>query len=228
MVAAALLLCAGCERRGASPHAEAPARTSPGAASPPPSAYPIPSVSAAPAPQAKPAPTSTPPATIAPVLRTGKSWPFHSWTRAEVVGFNEFPMTRGAPRFAYDERGFSPHVASHKPITEGRAKDALEIARLTGEVSVSKCPFPRHAVVLFDGDTPIASINVCFECGDIDAWPLWDAIDWQTATPAEQKLWLAREEKRQRAHPDALARWRRFFREEGLDPDKRYGPPRAE
>ena len=37
---------------------------------------------------------------------------------------------------------------------------------------ISKCPFPRHGIVFFDGDNnPVASANICFQCGDILVWP---------------------------------------------------------
>ena len=37
---------------------------------------------------------------------------------------------------------------------------------------MSKCAFPRHGVVFFNGDNePVASANICFQCEDILVWP---------------------------------------------------------
>lgn len=149
----------------------------------------------------------------APVERTGKTWPFHTWTRAEAVTFNQFRIRSEAPLRAYDEKGWSPHIVNHKRLDETLAKKAIEIVTAhEGDVSVSKCPFPRHAVVLFDEDVPVASINVCFQCGDIVLWPRWSpAPDWSTMSSAQQKAQMARNEKQLKRYEQVFPRWKKFF-----------------
>lgn len=148
--------------------------------------------------------------------RTGKSWPFHAWTRAEAVLFNQFPMRYPAQLRAYEENGWSADVAERKPLDDGMAKKAVEIVKAhEGDVAVSKCPFPRHAVVLFDGDVPVASINVCFTCGDIMLWPRWaPAPDWEKMTDAQRKTHWAREEKHLKRYEGVFPRWKTYFRDE--------------
>ena len=73
-----------------------------------------------------------------------------------------------------------------------------------GEVLVSKCAFPRHGVVFFDKkDNPIASVSICFECGDILVWPEWD----QRPAASLNKYGRAFMKKYDRT----MARWKTFF-----------------
>jgi hypothetical protein len=84
---------------------------------------------------------------------------------------------------------------------------------------MTKCPFPRHAVVLYDHDVPVASVNVCFECGDILLWPRLGppAIDWDKLTPAQTKKALAELEadgaKKQKLFGQVFPKWKTFFRD---------------
>ncbi len=209
---------------------------SPPAAAPPPPSPPAEIVAAAPVPAAAPSATPTVPTAAAagadagapppaPVPRTGKIWPFHAWTRAEAVTFNKFAQRPYVPLVAYGDKGWSPHVAERKPITLALAKKAFEIADTTGDLDVSKCPFPRHAVVFFDGDLPVASANVCFECGDIVLWPhYWDSMP----TDAPKKERDAAMKKRKGAYAIqeiTLSRWREFFsRDLQITTEERYDP----
>lgn len=107
-----------------------------------------------------------------PVKREGKAWPFHKWDRAEAVVLNWQPYGKGTVLRAYDDRGWTPKLAYRTSLDAAAAKRAVDLVlEAKGELEVSKCAVPRHAVVLFDGDTPIASINVCFTCHDILLWP---------------------------------------------------------
>jgi hypothetical protein len=135
----------------------------------------------------------------APVERTGKTWPFHAWDRAEAFTFNRFPMGPGAPFRIYDDNGWSKHVADKKPLDAALSKQAVDLV-LAGksELEMTKCPFPRHAVVLYDHDVPVASINVCFECGDILLWPRW--------TPPESA-------KLEKLFAQVFPKWKTFFRD---------------
>lgn len=171
---------------------------------------------------------TSPPAAPPPVDRAGKVWPFHPWDRAEAVTFNRFAMRPGVPLHAYDERGWSPHLAERKRLASAQAKSAVDLVTETrGDVLISACPFPRHAVVLFDGDVPVASINVCFSCGDILLWPRW------SIEPASEKLTkrgraeLELQRKKQLALYDKVfPQWTSFFRDDvGVAIDE---PPRDE
>lgn len=201
------VVLAGCASGNAKteppPHATAPA--------------PAPMASApAPEPSAVPIDAGAPPAEVVavdagPVMppaveRTGKVWPFHAWDHAVAVTFNEFPMRPRTQLRAYDEHGWSPHVVDKKPLDAAKAKKAVDLATATnGDVLVSKCPFPRHAVVLFEGEVPVASINVCFECGDILLWPRWEPEgDWSEAKQAKQM----------KLYDKTFPRWKTFFRDD--------------
>lgn len=99
-----------------------------------------------------------------------------------------------------------------------RAKKAVGyVTQTLGGVDVSKCPFPRHAVVLYDGDVPVASINVCFECGDILIWPPWDQKPEPDYEKMTDKEWKARElfyERKMKLYEKAFPKWQAFFRDE--------------
>lgn len=155
---------------------------------------------------------ASPPAAVS---RTGSVWPFHAWSRAEAVSFNVFAMRPDVPLHAYDERGWSPHVVERRAVTVAQGKEAVSLlAASEGEILVSKCPFPRHAVVLFDGDTPVASINLCFECGDILTWPASPPEpQGPSAKKVSDKERMAREEKRLKLYDRVFPRWRAFFSE---------------
>ena len=108
-----------------------------------------------------------------PVTRTATVWPMHAFDRAEAVTFN-WVAEQWMPHlsnYAYDEHGWNQHLAERHPITIAQAKRAIELLHTFGEFEWTGCTFARHAVVLFEGDTPVASINVCFECGAVLSWP---------------------------------------------------------
>lgn len=168
-----------------------------------------------------PAPAPKP----APVKREGKAWPFHRWTRAEAVTFNQFAMRQGVSMVAYDEGGWSQHVVDRKPIDDSAARKALELTKATeGDVAVSKCPFPRHAVVLYDDTVPIASINVCFQCGDIVLWPPWKPEpDYSKFTPKQFNELEAAHKKQLGLYDKVFPKWQTFFRDEvGFRIDAKY------
>ena len=158
---------------------------------------------------------ATPPG---PVARKGTLWPFHPWSRAEAVRFNEFPMRPGIPLYACGDGGLSPHIVEKIPISVAMAKRAVELLQRTrGAVEVSKCPFPRHAVILYDGDVPVASINVCFSCGDILVWPKWDAVpepDWDHMTDQRRKAYEAAQKSAMTAYEQTFPMWKSYFRDQ--------------
>ena len=220
-----LVVIAGCGGSRATPQPSAvastpsvaPSAAPPGVSAAAPSAPPplatADTDASAPSPPAAPAPRP------APVERTGKTWPFHTWDRAVAVTFNQFPMRADAQLRAYDEKGWSPHIVDRKTLTDATAKKSLEIVTAHGgDVAVSKCPFPRHAVVLYDGDVPVASINVCFQCGDVMLWPRWSSApepDWNKMTSKQVEAHHAREAKRvDRYEATFLPRWKAYFRDD--------------
>lgn len=170
---------------------------------------------------------STPPA--APpvkVTRSGKTWPFHAWNRAEAVTFNLFPMRPGVPTLAYDDvRGWSPYLVDRKALDAAQGSKALSFVMQTkGSVDVSKCPFPRHAVVLYEGELPVATINVCFACGDIVVWPEWrEQPDLGASTKPKQEEQLIRYRQYMKIYDAVFLKWQNFFRDEvGFPVDNKY------
>ena len=82
------------------------------------------------------------------------------------------------------------------------------LRRTQGEMDVSECPYPRHAVVLLAGEIPVGSINVCFACGDILIWPPFK----------REASWARKKEKMydklMRVYEDVFPQWTRFFEED--------------
>ena len=120
-------------------------------------------------------------------LRT--SWPPSPWKKARAYAFNQQEYGPGSQLYAYKEGTWNPSITAELELTNQQAYDALELThRLGGTLKVSKCAFPRHAVVFFDEqDQPIASVNVCFQCGDILVWPPYSTDeDWNQQRFAEQ------------------------------------------
>lgn len=133
-------------------------------------------------------------------------WPFHAWDRAEAITYNHVPYGPGVPLRVYDvEHGWSPKIVERRPISAEQAERAVGWVRATGgEVEVSKCAFPRHAVVLYAGEAPVGTVNVCFECGDILVWP-----DVGDAAPSERAY-----RKKLAAYKKVFPNWERLFRDE--------------
>lgn len=148
------------------------------------------------------------------VARSGKTWPFHAWNRAEAVTYNQFPMRPGVQLLAYDDiHGWSSHLVDRKALDDTKARRAVELVTATnGDVEVSKCPFPRHAVVLYEDAVPVATINVCFSCGDIILWPPWETPpNWDKLTDKEMKERMARHDKQLKLYEKTFPKWKTFF-----------------
>lgn len=163
----------------------------------------------------------------ASLVRKGKVWPFHAWNRAVAIRFNEFPMREAIPLYACNDQGLSPHIVEAIPISLPLAKKSVELLGQTqGAVAVSKCPFPRHAVILYDDDVPVASINVCFSCGDILVWPAWESIaepDWDHLTDAQLKAYEAAQRAHLARYEKTFPFWKTYFRDQiGFPIDAKY------
>ena len=163
---------------------------------------------------APPSGTSVSPPERAPGTTT-EQWPFQAWDRAEALTFNEFGRRRGVPLRVYQEDGWSEHIGKRKPIDHELTTEAMALVRATeGGLEVSKCPFPRHAVVLYLGDRPVASINVCFECGDILLWPRWRTEpDWEGMDDAQWAAHQRQMEARMAVYERVFPKWQSFFRD---------------
>ena len=152
------------------------------------------------------------------VTRTGTVLPYHAYDRAEAITFNQFSemaSPRGTLLEVYSQLGWSPHISERKPITGALTNKALDIVSTLGSWELTKCTFPRHAIVLYENDIPIASINVCFECGGILTWP-------QAPNPALHQLGpnatfaqeLAEEHRVNAIFGKLLKRWESFFHDD--------------
>ena len=108
---------------------------------------------------------------------TSGVWPFTEWSYTKAYTYN---FVEAGPRYqmtVFSEDGqLNPYLRSEKSITNNQALEVQKQVNTTrGTVMVSKCPFPRHAVVFFnDKDRPVGEVGVCFECGDIIAHPDFD------------------------------------------------------
>ncbi len=148
-----------------------------------------------------------PPPDAAPAIAT---WPFTAWDRAEAITFNHVEYGPRIPLYVYTaEQGWSPKLVERYPLTVEQGQRAVGWTIETrGEMEVSKCPFPRHAVVLYAGQTPVASINVCFSCGDILVWPPYEAL------PEDGKKLEKLYARKMKAYDVVFPRWEAFFRDE--------------
>jgi hypothetical protein len=126
------------------------------------------------------------------------------------------PIQPGVQLTAYDQRGWSPNIVEKKPLTKAQADRAAALVEATeGGVDVSKCPFPRHAVVLLEGELPVASINVCFECGDIRIWPPWsEEPSWDELTEKQRAALEARANRQMKLYEKTFPKWEAFFRDD--------------
>jgi hypothetical protein len=150
-----------------------------------------------------------------PPLVKSKTWPFVVWDHAEAFAFNHVEYGPDIPLRVYDEaNGWSKNIVEHKPIDQALAKHALELVLATrGEIEVSKCPFPRHAIVFYAGSRPVGTVNVCFTCGDILVWPdVQPPYDWSTA--AGERRAMRDMKKRMPLYDKVFPQWEKLFRDD--------------
>jgi hypothetical protein len=148
-------------------------------------------------------------------LEPTNTWPFFAWDSARAYAFNLRAPGPGHPLRVYDEaKGWNPTISIDKELSRERADRAVALLNETqGEMLVSKCPYPRHAVVLFANGVPVGSINVCFTCEDILIWPPWSRDPgWELK---KQNMYP----KLMKRHASVLGDWKRFFSESAGIPD---------
>jgi len=139
-------------------------------------------------------------------LVPSKRWPFNQWDSARAYTYNLRPMGRVESLMVHGEKGWISTIAQEKQIDPRLGKKALSMLRKTnGEMLVSKCPFPRHAIVLFAGQTPVGSINVCFECTDLLVWPPYHKSP--KTKKRKEKAWMKYGKIYDRVFPS----WKRLF-----------------
>jgi hypothetical protein len=186
------------------------------AASTTPGAPTNPAVSVAPTTATTPTTAAVPGAPTTPAQKTSR-WPFLAWDRAEAIAYNHVPYGPGVPLRVYDaDHGWSPKIVERRPITAEQGARVVEWVIATGgELEVSKCAFPRHAVVLYAGETPVGTANVCFECGDILVWPHIDAPpDYSAWDDKQERAWARKLKKKMAGYKRVFPQWERFFRDE--------------
>jgi hypothetical protein len=108
-------------------------------------------------------------------LKTPKrgAFPFAPWSYAKAYTYNFFP-DRPSQRVVVTKDGtWSPHIRSEQRIDDRIAQNAAQLTASTqGSIELTKCTFPRHAIVFFDAsDKPVAAANVCFDCEGLLVWP---------------------------------------------------------
>src|SRR5688572_13647871 len=150
-----------------------------------------------------------------------KEWPFHKWDRAEAILFNQVPDGPNEQLMVYEPKeGWNKRIAERKKIDDAQAKKAVGwVVQTNGMVPISKCPFPRHAVVLYFGNTPVGTANVCFQCGDILVWPDIDKPSELYAVGSEPRM-----KKKMAAYKTVFPLWRKLFEDEMKFPIKDFHP----
>jgi hypothetical protein len=195
------LLAVAC---GSQPPAASPQPTSEAAATPAEADEPAPPAEEA---AAAPDETATAAATEPGPLVPAKTWPFVEWDRAVAATYNLHVAGPSGSILAYSEKqGLSAAIKNARDISAEQAGKALALLEKThGEMMVSRCAYPRHAVILYAGDRPVASINVCFECGDILIDPPYDR------DPAAEQRKREMMGKLMKVYDRTFPQWKSFF-----------------
>ncbi len=158
-----------------------------------------------------------PPPEPRPALKKPKAgaFPFKTWSYAKAYTYNFFEDRPVPMRVVSEDAAWSPHIRSEQLIDEKHARRSAELVAVTrGSIEMTKCTFPRHAVVYFDrADKPVASVDVCFSCEAVLAWPDYERRENYNYERAASKF-----EK-------TLPLWRRLFEKElGLPTEYKTAP----
>lgn len=170
--------------------------------------------------EGKPAVVAIAPPSPRPAPKTPQkgTFPFVQWSYAKAYTFNFFQTQQAPLRVVESDGRWSPHINSEMLANDEIALRAAELVSATrGSVELTKCTFPRHAIVYFGtDDKPVASANVCFDCEAVLAWP-----DYPKPDDFNQARMAGKFEK-------ALPLWRRLFeRDLALPIDWRTGDTRS-
>ncbi len=127
---------------------------------------------------------------------------------------------------AYPPAQAGQAVRMGQSITHEQAQRAASLVNETkGTVEISSCPFPRHAIVFFDEkEKPVASVNVCFECGDILAWPPYPSKNESGSGLLSGMTRFMEETGQLKQYDRVFPLWRGLFLDELRMPD--YGARR--
>ncbi|KAB2941743.1 MAG: hypothetical protein K8F92_10275 [Hyphomicrobium sp.] len=144
-------------------------------------------------------------------------WPFVPWSYAKAYTFNFFPQY-AQPEVVTKNGIWSKYIRSEQLVMRAQAIAAGElVAAIQGSFEDSKCMLPRHALVYFDrDDRPIASVNVCFECEGVLAWPDYEAKN--------EDRYL--DETFRKTFEEAIAGFRVLFKQEFGQPTNYRDDPR--
>ena len=144
-----------------------------------------------------------------------RPWPPRKWDRAEAYVFNGELGANGKTDAHIWNETWSDSIQKAIPLTPAQAELSLElIHRGGGTFVLTKCPIvPRHGVVFFAGDEPVASWSLCFECGDALTWPTYHA---SREEEAERYRWTKEEDGEivflyDQLHSLLMAKWKRYF-----------------
>ncbi len=140
-------------------------------------------------------------------LAPSAKWPFFQWDKAQAFTYNLRSPGPGVQlRIFSESEGWNPTRTSGPVLTPAQAATSLRLlAKTQGQMMVSKCPFPRHGIIFYQGEVPVGSISVCFECGDIMIWPAY-----RRGPAWEAKKWK-RYAKLMRAYDRSFPLWRKLF-----------------
>ena len=144
-----------------------------------------------------------------------RPWPPLKWDNAKAYVFNAELGPNGKTDVHIWNATWSDSIQEVIPLTTAEAELSLElIHRGGGTFVLTKCPIvPRHAVVYFDGDQPVASWSLCFECGDALTWPSYHATREEES---ERYRWTKEEAGEvvflyDQLHSALMVKWKRYF-----------------
>ncbi|MCP4443234.1 MAG: hypothetical protein GY810_30390 [Aureispira sp.] len=121
-----------------------------------------------------------------------ENWPYKAYKYAKIYGYNigkpkDLPRKDGRMQMAIvnKEGVFNPNIKYTEGISiELAEKVQKHVEKMEGTRILSKCFFPRHAIVLFDvNDDVVARVEVCFTCEDVRVVPDVNIPDDEKSSP---------------------------------------------
>jgi hypothetical protein len=122
------------------------------------------------------------------------AWPNVEYTYVKAYTFNFQSPKNGVDHGILSRDGKMAKSVVGEPykITNEKAQQIIETVTENADntkmliVGLSKCFLPRHAVVFYNGDKPVAYIDMCFECQAIRLFPRVE-IDYDKMKYSEKK-----------------------------------------